>query len=106
MQLVNASVETVASPLTIVVRGELDLASSNDLRSAIRRSVEGGCPDLTVDLSRVSFMDSAGVRELLHSRDEVAAAGGRLRLGRVSPPAARILKLTGLYAELVVSTVP
>jgi anti-anti-sigma factor len=106
MQLVHASVETVASTLTILVRGDFDLAVTQDLRNAIRRSAEGGCPDITVDLSCVSFMDCAGVRGLLQCRDQVTASGGRFRLGRVSPQAARILKLTGLHEELVISTAP
>ena len=104
MRLVNASVEMVASTLTIVVRGDFDLAATIELRNAIRRSAEGGYPDITVDLRCVSFMDCAGVRGLLQCRDQVTASGGRFELGRVSPRVARILELTGLYEELGIST--
>ena len=46
VRLVNASVEMVASTLTIVVRGDFDLAATIELRNAIRRSAEGGYPDI------------------------------------------------------------
>ena len=45
-----------------------------------------------IDLAKLTFIDSSGVRTLLALRDEL---GDRLTLGRLSPQAHRILELTG-----------
>ena len=52
--------------------GELDLATAQDLVSAIRARTDGDGP-LTLEFSGVSFMDSSGLRALLEAatgRDE------------------------------------
>ena len=52
--------------------GELDLATAQDLVSAIRARPDGDGP-LTLDFSGVGFMDSSGLRALLEAatgRDE------------------------------------
>ena len=46
------------------LEGELDLATSDDLLSAIRARPDTDGP-LTLDFSGVSFMDSSGLRGLL-----------------------------------------
>lgn len=49
------------------VRGELDLAGSEALESALATVPEG--MDLVIDLSGVEFIDSSGIRTLILTRN-------------------------------------
>jgi anti-sigma B factor antagonist len=57
---------TVASdehPPTVVVSGDLDLANVDEFQDAMAKACSGS-PALTVDLTAVSYCDSAAVRAL------------------------------------------
>ena len=79
----------------VAVSGEIDIASSPALRSALEAALNAD--DLWVDLSETSFMDSSGLQVLLdiHRRRE-----GRLTV--VCPPGnvRRVLDLTGVAQSL------
>jgi anti-anti-sigma factor len=62
--------------LRIVVRGELDLASSERLEAAL---LAAGDHSTLVDLRGLTFMDSTGVRTLLQANEDAASAGSELR---------------------------
>src|SRR4051812_6977667 len=75
------------------VAGEIDLANCGQLGAAL-----GGPPGrvLLVDLGSVTFIDGAGIRELLRLRDQALS----LRVLHPTPQVERLLRLTGLYADL------
>ena len=52
---------------------------------------ELGSP-LLLDLDGVTFMDSAGIRVLVHSAEGLQAAGSGMRVVRASPIVDRILR--------------
>jgi anti-sigma B factor antagonist len=84
----------------ITLRGELDLGTTGRLEAAL---VEAGRP-VVLDLSRLSFMDSTGVRVLLEAAER---AGDGLR---IVPPAggdARVtIEETGIGALLPLAADP
>jgi anti-sigma B factor antagonist len=71
----------------IVVTGEIDLASAAAFRPVMLASTD----PIALDLTGVTFMDSAGVRLLLLAR-EVRP----VRIVAVSPAVSRVLELLGL----------
>lgn len=77
----------------IVVSGEIDLASAPKVESAI----EGfsGQP-VVLDLRKVEFMDSAGLKVLLNQRARLEESGGNLRLVVGEGAVVRLLELTGV----------
>lgn len=56
--------------------------------------------DLVLDLSEVTFIDSAGMRALLIVRENLTATGRALRLANVTPEVKRLLDLVGLTGVL------
>ena len=56
--------------------------------------------DLVLDLSEVTFIDSAGMRALLIVRENLVTAGRALRLANVTPEVKRLLDLVGLTGVL------
>ncbi|HWC38071.1 MAG TPA: STAS domain-containing protein [Acidimicrobiales bacterium] len=77
------------------VQGELDMATAPELRTALARLANRKC-DVVVDLSRVTFMDSSGIRVLLDAHQSMVRVDGRFALGAASRAVTRALKLTQL----------
>jgi anti-anti-sigma factor len=85
---VKISVTEAEGTATLVVAGEIDVISAPELRRALGEAPAGR---LVVDLTAVTFLDSAGVKALydhVDRRPELIVAPGAVIL--------RILTLTGL----------
>lgn len=81
--------------------GDLDAYTAPELRSHLHdATVEETTKLLVVDLSSVTFIDSAGLGALVGAHRRMREGGGRLRI--VRPPAlvARAFELTGLDGVL------
>jgi anti-anti-sigma factor len=72
------------------LEGELDLAAAPELR----RRFDAADSAVVVDLTCVTFIDSAVLKELLRARVEMAERGVRLVLAGVPAPVRRLLDLT------------
>lgn len=79
----------------VTVCGDVDLATAAQFQEELARAVAGGLP-VVLDCSAVAFIDSMGLRSLLHATEKAEAEGVQLRLAAVSAPVARILDLAGL----------
>ena len=84
--------------LTIVIAGELDVATGHLLEDA-QRSEQGRYRTLRYELAGLDFIDSAGLRALL------APAEGSIPLSQISiaqptRPVRRLLELRGLHGMI------
>lgn len=86
--------------------GDVDLATSGELKAAVSELLDRGCARVVLDLRAVTFLDSSGIRVLvavhqraeeLHVRLSVMLGGGQTR---------RVLELTGLLDHLHVEGAP
>jgi anti-sigma B factor antagonist len=64
----------------IAVAGELDIATAPSLCARLDATRVGRRPRLLIDLSKVDFCDSTGLRALLGAASEVRTHGGRFAL--------------------------
>lgn len=53
---------------TLALSGELDLAEATGLETMITRLCVDGLKGISLDLSRLAFMDSSGLRAVLHAQ--------------------------------------
>ena len=97
--------ERLMSSVTIVVTGELDIASVAGLDAQIRKA-ERQAPQVVVDLRRLIFIDSSGLHLLTSADDRIRAAGGRLTLVRGPRPIDRVFEVLGLNDVLEVVDAP
>lgn len=95
------SVEAAVVDGTTVVRvsGEVDAASSPDVAAALDGAAHEGRPVL-LDLSRTTFIDSAGIRILVRSMWAIREAGSSLRLASASEQVETVLRITGILDVL------
>lgn len=69
---------TLNGTRTLVLRGELDMATAPELqRAALELS---GAGEVVFDLTALQFIDSSGIRVLLLASEEISAAGGAARI--------------------------
>jgi anti-anti-sigma factor len=84
----------------VVARGELDVATADELARTLDPVVSGGASLVVLDLSDVTFLDSSGLRTIVRSATSLEEGGGRLVVDGVSPAVARVLEVTGLLERL------
>jgi anti-sigma B factor antagonist len=86
----------------VTVTGEIDMASEASLRAAIDTTLERDpAPiEVTIDLSEVTFLDSAGIRALLLSHHRATARGVLLRVRDPRPSVASVLQITRVHTLL------
>jgi anti-sigma B factor antagonist len=86
---------------TLVVTGEIDLASTPALRELMEFHLrQAGRSGLDLDLSRVRFFSAAGVRALLDTTATARRDGTRLHVTALSPEVEQVIELTGTQVEL------
>ncbi len=79
----------------IKVEGELDLAVSHGLLSALDRAVIDGL-DVLIELADCDFIDVSGLTVLVQGDERLAAAGRQLLLCNVGGQVRQVLQVTGL----------
>jgi anti-anti-sigma factor len=89
-------VDQTDATMTVRVGGELDSASTGAVASVLAADLDPGITAVVVDLGEVTFMDSTGITALVHAHRTFEASSVRLTIDRVSPPALRVLQITGL----------
>jgi anti-anti-sigma factor len=91
-------------PLRAIVSGEIDFASAPSLQARIVAACERHhAHSLILDLAGVEFMDSSGLRVILHLQRELTSDSGRLVLLSPTHEVRNILTLTGLDQHLAVA---
>ncbi len=86
----------------IVLSGEADVTSAGRLGEFLTAHLSGGGREVVVDVSGLSFADSASVRVLVLAGKALRERGGTLVLLGPQPPVARVLELTGADELLAV----
>jgi anti-anti-sigma factor len=92
----HVAVETYNGKSLLRASGEIDLATVEQLDMAVSQVLEEGHHEIVIDLTGVSFMDSSGIRSLLHNSERINEAGGKLGIVLSGGPVARTLSVTGV----------
>jgi anti-sigma B factor antagonist len=95
--LAQLDVQHEADALIAVVEGEIDISNASELEAALSASLANDALGIVLDLSRTTYIDSAGVHLLFGLGARLTRRRQQLRLvlGDDSP-IARVLKLTGV----------
>ena len=80
------------------VTGEVDLATSPQLREACEQAAATTPATVRVDLTQVTFLDSTGISVLVQMHKRLEGQGGALVLHGLSAQARRVLEVAGLDA--------
>jgi anti-sigma B factor antagonist len=98
-------VEVTGAPAApvVVVRGEIDVATSPQLRNQLSALVARGARDITLEFGGVSFIDSSGLGVLVGTYKRLREEGdGSIRIVGAQPSVRKVFEITGLEAALLV----
>jgi anti-sigma B factor antagonist len=85
----------------VALTGELDLSSALAFEDQLRRLEEDERPQvLVLDLRRLKFIDSTGLRLILAAHARALKRGGRLTIVQGTESVRRIFRLTGVLERL------
>ena len=80
----------------VALSGELDAHTVGRLRALLAEQLLAGPGNLVIDLSGLTFIDSAGLAVLIATDKGLRRAGTRMVLSGPRAPVSKVLSLTGL----------
>lgn len=103
--MIDAAPFEIASELNaetarLSLLGELDLASAPQLERSVGEALAQGAAEILIDLSRLSFIDSSGLRLFILLNDRAGADGWTLALTRPPEPSRAVFQITGAEENL------
>ena len=84
----------------VVLRGELDLSTVSKVQEELNRIEKSSPPTVVLDLSKLSFLDSTGLRCLVTADERARQAGRRVVLVRGPTSVQRVFTITRLEERL------
>jgi anti-anti-sigma factor len=91
---------------TVLLSGELDMATAPDVALVFDALVDEGPHEIVLDLSALSFIDSSGIAVLVASQHKLIAQERHMALRGARPHAMRVFEIAGLVEFLNVQTEP
>ena len=79
----------------LVIEGRLDAKTVPDAQTHFIQTIDGGERKVVIDLARVDYVSSAGLRVLLIAAKRLKAAGGELRICNLNALVAEVFELSG-----------
>jgi anti-sigma B factor antagonist len=80
----------------VAVRGEIDLFTAPELKSALSEAFESGHTRIVVDLTDTTFLDSTALGVLIGAVKRLRSRDGRLTIVNVDDNIAKTFEITGL----------
>lgn len=77
------------------LEGRVDSAGASEMDSALQSAAAEGKHKMVLDMSSVTYINSAGLRTLADILTQNRANGGDLRLVALSPKVERVFKIIG-----------
>jgi len=88
-------VTTNGTAANIVISGKLSVATSPDLEEAVQ-GLPAQTKDITMDLTDLEYISSAGLRVLVSTQKLVTSRGGNLVLQHPCDEVSEVFEMTGL----------
>jgi anti-anti-sigma factor len=92
----------IADDGAIMVSGDVDISAGPVLEAKLLQ--HDGAEPMVVDLTKVTFMDSSGLRSLLAASHRARQHGSKVVLRNVGPEVWRLLEITKTASHFVVES--
>jgi anti-anti-sigma factor len=84
----------------VEVDGEIDASTAPELEQALRLSLEEGKKRLLLDLTRMSYMSSAGLRVLIRIYQDAKKVDAEVCIAGLNPRIKAVFEVSGLLQVL------
>ena len=88
--------------VTVRLQGELDFTSADILDSATSQVADQDAVHLVLDFEDLTFLDSEGVKVIIHLWRKVKKANGTLEIVSCRPDVGRVFEILGFSEQLCV----
>jgi len=92
----TATLERVDGKAIVVLVGELDLDTAPELARVLEPVLDDGPPEVLIECSDLSFIDSSGIAVLVAAQMRLKGRGAYLALRSLTPHAMKIFATVGL----------
>ncbi len=89
------SIEKQGETAIVAAGGRLDAVGAPELEARGKASIQEGSKRLLLDLAKVEYISSAGLRSLLVLAKTVKAAGGGMALCSLTPAVREVMTMSG-----------
>ena len=86
----------------VVIRGEIDLHNSPDLRNHMLQYLDGSIKHLILNLTQVPYMDSSAIAVFVEALQKLRKIGGKVYLTNLQPRVKGLLEIAKLDSIFVV----
>ncbi len=100
MEILEVSTEDRNGLVHVALIGELDLSSVPKVQEELRRVEAKSPPTVVLDLSKLSFLDSTGLRCIVTADERAREDGRRVVIVRGPDPVQRVFTITRLEERL------
>jgi anti-anti-sigma factor len=100
VEILDVTTEERDGLVRVVLVGELDLSTVAKVQEELRRVEESQAPTVVIDLSRLTFLDSTGLRCIVTADERAREAGLRIVVVRGPDPVQRVFSITRLEERL------
>lgn len=99
----EVTIEHDGSMPRVVLTGELDLATAEQLEDELKSVESSEPPKLVLDLRKLEFMDSTGLRAVIAADSRARERGGKVVIVRAPEEVDRVFRITRMdqHLELV-----
>jgi anti-sigma B factor antagonist len=98
--------EETGQGVLVALAGELDISTGPQLEEELRRWEKRGSDPIVVDLRRLEFMDSSGLRTLIAADTRAREGGRRLVIVQGPDVVQRVFRVTRLDERLEIVAEP
>jgi anti-anti-sigma factor len=89
--------------MVLEIKGAVDASTAQDMGQLLKDLLAGGHHRIIMDFSMMTFISSAGIRELLHAHREADHLGGEIRIAAPKDRVQRILEISGVNILIKIS---
>ena len=100
MEILEVRTEDRDGFVHVALMGELDLSTVAKVQEELRKIEAASPPTLVVDLSKLTFLDSTGLRCIVTADERAREAGRRVVIVRGPDPVQRVFAITRLEERL------
>lgn len=100
VEILDVSTEDRDGLVHVALKGELDLSTVAKVQDELRRVEDNEPPVVVLDLSRLTFLDSTGLRCLVTADERARESGRRVVIVRGPEPVQRVFAITRLEERL------
>jgi anti-anti-sigma factor len=89
--------------MVLEIKGEVDAYTAQDLNNTLLDLLSQGYNRIVMDVSKIIFISSAGIRAILFAHREAVQLGGEVRLVGPTDQVRRTFKIAGFFEVLQIT---